>query len=83
MQAIQGVGIDWTFAEGDGPGSRLLVRLMAVGVSVGGMLITALMLGIVSGDAGSDLWIAALSWQMRFNWFPWAGSRLSVRSSCI
>ena len=52
MQAIQGVGIDWTFAdegEGEGPGSRLLVRLMAVGVSVGGMLITALMLGIISG----------------------------------
>ncbi|KAK9868350.1 hypothetical protein WJX84_002514 [Apatococcus fuscideae] len=54
-QAIQGVGIDWTFAEGDGPGSRLLVRLMAVGVSVGGMLITALMLGIVSDAIGDKI----------------------------
>ena len=54
VQAIQGVGIDWTFAdEGEegGHATRLFVRLMAVGVSLGGMLITALMLGIVSGDA--------------------------------
>ena len=53
-QAIQGVGIDWTFAdesEQDSPFFRMLVRLMAVGISIGGMLITALMLGIVSGDA--------------------------------
>lgn len=52
MQALKGVGIDWTFAaegEDEAGATGVLTRLTAVGVSVGGMLVTALMLGIVSG----------------------------------
>lgn len=50
-----GVGIDWTFTamstDGGATEAVLLARIMAVVVSVGGMLVTALMLGIVSGTA--------------------------------
>ncbi|KAK9820268.1 hypothetical protein WJX72_008313 [[Myrmecia] bisecta] len=55
-QAVAGAGIDWTFADGDDDkGPSFLARLMAVGVSTGGMLITALMLGIVSDTIGDKI----------------------------
>ncbi len=50
MQAIHGVGIDWTFAGEAVEYGGFLVRVTAVLVSLGGMLVTALMLGLVSGD---------------------------------
>ena len=53
-QAVAGVGIDWTFAdETDVPFGTVLVRMTAAIISIGGMLITALMLGLTSGDAPS------------------------------
>ena len=51
LQAIAGVGIDWTFAEDAVKYGGLPVRATAVAVSLGGLLVTALMLGIVSGAA--------------------------------
>ena len=52
LQAVAGVGIDWTFAdETDVPFGTVLVRITAAVISIGGMLITALMLGLTSGDA--------------------------------
>ena len=51
-QAIEGVGINWSFAESEADAdgaSSLAVRVCACLVSIGGMLVTALMLGIVSG----------------------------------
>ena len=50
MQAIHGVGIDWTFAGEAVEFGGFLVRGTAVLVSLGGMLVTALMLGLVSGN---------------------------------
>ena len=66
------MGINWSFAESeadaDSAGS-LAVRVCACLVSIGGMLVTALMLGIVSGECwlwcdvsclrggGSALWV--------------------------
>ena len=50
FQAVAGVGIDWTFAdETDVPFGTVLVRVTAAIISIGGMLITALMLGLTSG----------------------------------
>ena len=49
LQAIHGVGIDWTFAGEAVEYGGFLVRATAVLVSLGGMLVTALMLGLVSG----------------------------------
>ena len=52
VQAIAGAGFDWKFSEVAvlGAGfSGFLIRSMSVVVSIGGMLITALLLGIVSG----------------------------------
>lgn len=43
------MGIDWTFAGEAVEYGGFLVRATAVFVSLGGMLVTALMLGIVSG----------------------------------
>ncbi|CAL5222099.1 g4408 [Coccomyxa viridis] len=57
-QAIHGVGIDWTFAGEAVEYGGFLVRGTAVLVSLGGMLVTALMLGLVSeaiGDKIEDL----------------------------
>jgi hypothetical protein len=51
LQAIAGVGIDWTFAEDAVKYGGLPARATAVAVSLGGLLVTALMLGIVSGAA--------------------------------
>lgn len=45
------MGIDWTFAGEAVEYGGFMVRATAVLVSVGGMLVTALMLGIVSGVA--------------------------------
>ena len=53
MQAIHGVGIDWTFAGEAVEYGGFLVRGTAVLVSLGGMLVTALMLGLVSGESPS------------------------------
>ena len=53
MQAIHGVGIDWTFAGEAVEYGGFLVRGTAVLVSLGGMLVTALMLGLVSGECQS------------------------------
>ena len=50
MSAIHGVGIDWTFAGEAVEYGGFLVRGTAVLVSLGGMLVTALMLGLVSGE---------------------------------
>ncbi len=51
LQAVAGVGIDWTFAdETDVPFGTVLVRVTAAIISIGGMLITALMLGLTSGE---------------------------------
>jgi hypothetical protein len=49
LQAIHGVGIDWTFAGEAVEHGGFLVRATAVSVSLGGMMVTALMLGLVSG----------------------------------
>ena len=50
FQAVAGVGIDWTFAdETDVPFGTVVVRVTAAIISIGGMLITALMLGLTSG----------------------------------
>lgn len=51
--AVAGVGIDWTFA-GDEDRSTV-ERLVALFVSLGGMLVTALMLGIVSDTIGEKM----------------------------
>jgi hypothetical protein len=51
-QAVAGVGIDWTFAdETDVPFGTVLVRVTAAVISISGMLITALMLSLTSGEA--------------------------------
>ncbi|GMH39161.1 hypothetical protein BSKO_07059 [Bryopsis sp. KO-2023] len=50
-EALAGVGIDWTFSEEAGSGrgfSGVATRVVATIVSLGGLLVTALMLGIVS-----------------------------------
>lgn len=52
-QAIAGAGFDWKFSEVAVLGlglSGFFMRSMSVVVSIGGMLITALLLGIVSGE---------------------------------
>ena len=53
LAVAAGVGIDWTFTSSNDAGganmSTVMVRLVAVVVSVGGLAITALMLGLVSG----------------------------------
>ncbi|KAH8075624.1 hypothetical protein JL721_1638 [Aureococcus anophagefferens] len=61
-ETLAGVGIDWTFAsDAEKPfssASGLLTRLVAIASSLGGMFITALLLGIVSdavGDYVDDL----------------------------
>ena len=54
VQSIAGAGFDWKFSEVAVMGvglSGFLMRAMSVVVSIGGMLITALLLGIVSGAA--------------------------------
>ena len=51
--AVAGVGLDWTFA-GDEDRSAL-ERTVALFVSLGGMLVTALMLGIVSDTIGERM----------------------------
>lgn len=48
LQAVAGAGFDWKFSE-EAVDGGFLMRVMSVMVSVGGMLITALLLGIVSG----------------------------------
>ena len=61
MQAIHGVGIDWTFAGEAVEYGGFLVRGTAVLVSLGGMLVTALMLGLVSGESSQAPGAAAVS----------------------
>ena len=48
VQAVAGAGFDWKFSE-EAVHGGILMRVMSMVVSVGGMLITALLLGIVSG----------------------------------
>lgn len=51
-EALAGVGIDWTFSDQATSGAGLggvAARVVATIVSLGGLLVTALMLGIVSG----------------------------------
>ena len=50
--ALAGVGLDWTFA---GEGGTLAHRICALFLAVGGLLITALMLGVVSDAIGSRM----------------------------
>lgn len=52
-QALAGVGLDWTFA-GEAE-SGVAQRFVALFVSIGGMLVTALMLGIVSDAIGEKM----------------------------
>lgn len=52
-ESVDGVGIDWNFARASDrldPGSfrGLLTRSVAVAVSLGGMFLSAVLLGIVS-----------------------------------
>lgn len=52
LQSIAGVGIDWTFVDGStekGGLQGFIMKAVGVAVSIGGMLVTALMLGLVSG----------------------------------
>ena len=49
VQAVAGAGFDWKFSE-EAVHGGILMRVMSMVVSVGGMLITALLLGIVSGE---------------------------------
>lgn len=49
LQAVAGAGFDWKFSE-EAVNGGFLMRVMSMVVSVGGMLITALLLGIVSGE---------------------------------
>jgi len=55
--AIAGVGIDWTFSQDfhtDKGIALMLSRVVSVLISLGGLLVTALLLGIISG---LDFWI--------------------------
>ncbi|KAK9813412.1 hypothetical protein WJX73_006994 [Symbiochloris irregularis] len=57
-EAIAGAGFDWKFSEVAVVGvglSGFLMRAMSVAVSIGGMLITALLLGIVSDSIGDSM----------------------------
>jgi hypothetical protein len=47
-QAVAGAGFDWKFSE-EAVDGGIMMRMMSMMVSIGGMLITALLLGIVSG----------------------------------
>lgn len=51
--AVEGIGIDWTF--GGVEERTWLERVVAVIISIGGMLVTALMLGIVSDAIGEKM----------------------------
>ena len=51
-EALDGLGLGWSFAEGAADRQSwtgLIMRLLAVGISIGGTLITALLLGLTSG----------------------------------
>ena len=51
-EALDGLGLGWSFAEGAADRhswTGLVMRLLAVGISIGGTLITALLLGLTSG----------------------------------
>lgn len=54
MQAVAGAGFDWKFSE-EAVNGGILMRGMSMVVSIGGMLITALLLGIVSGICARQL----------------------------
>ncbi len=43
--AVASAGLDWTFSEAD----TVLVRCVTLTLSIGGMLVTALLLSLVSG----------------------------------
>ena len=55
--AVAGSGLDWTFTDSahEGTWGALAVRLVSLLVSVGGMLVTALLLGIISGTIGNKV----------------------------
>ena len=55
--AVTGSGLDWTFTDSatEGTWKALAVRGVPLLVSVGGMLITALLLGIVSDTIGEKV----------------------------
>jgi cell shape-determining protein MreD len=55
--AVAGSGLDWTFSDKaiDTTWSALLVRAVSLMVSVGGMLVTALLLGLVSDAIGEKV----------------------------
>lgn len=55
--AVAGSGLDWTFSDRalEGGWDALLVRGVSLSVSVGGMLVTALLLGLVSETIGDKL----------------------------
>jgi len=58
-EAVAGVGLDWTFVsnanEHSVGGVSTQVRLVATATAVGGMLVTALMLGLVSEAIGEKM----------------------------
>jgi hypothetical protein len=51
--SLAGVGLDWTFAGEEG--TTAAHRIVALLLSVGGMLVTALLLGIVSDTIGAKM----------------------------
>lgn len=55
--AVAGSGLDWTFSDKalEGGWNALMVRGVSLMVSVGGMLVTALLLGLVSDAIGEKL----------------------------
>jgi len=49
--AVEGVGLNWNYMPEDSAASdSLLVRIICLTITVGGLIITALLLGIVSGE---------------------------------
>eukprot|EP00891_Asterochloris_glomerata_P008880 jgi/Astpho2/8880/Aster-05510 len=57
-EALDGLGLGWSFAEGAADRQSwtgLIMRLLAVGISIGGTLITALLLGLTSEAIDSKI----------------------------
>ena len=54
---MAGSGLDWTFSDRalESSWNALLVRGVSLMVSIGGMLVTALLLGLVSDAIGSKV----------------------------
>ena len=74
--AIAGAGMDWTYSDkalGDTMGA-LLMRTVSLLLSIGGMLVTALLLGLVSDAISSK--VDDLRKVRGSGWGRWSGSRV-------